>query len=110
MARRPKLDSSDRVEADLGTQVIDGINATGKSITHTIPAGTIGNAQPIVDKVEIWTSPDLQVVVLSKRSDPRMGQSTYSLSSIQRSEPDASLFQVPTGYTVEDAGPGRGRH
>jgi hypothetical protein len=104
----PPPDANDRVEADLGTQTISGINATGKSITRTIPAGTIGNAQPIVEKSEVWTSPDLQIAVLSKRSDPRMGVSTYALSNIQRAEPDASLFQVPSDYTVEDAPlPGR---
>jgi hypothetical protein len=34
-----------------------------------------------------------------------MGDTTYTLTNIQRSEPDASLFQVPEGYTVKEAGP-----
>ncbi|HLH05588.1 MAG TPA: hypothetical protein VKX25_22660 [Bryobacteraceae bacterium] len=101
--RGPRFDSANRVEKDLGTQSINGIECTGKSITHTLPAGTIGNAQPIVDKSEIWTASDLQIVVLSKHTDPRMGTSTYALSNVQRAEPDPSLFQVPAGYTVEDA-------
>lgn len=100
----------ERVEADLGTQVINGVNASGKSITHSIPAGAIGNAQPIVEKSEVWTAADLQVVVLSKRSDPRMGVSTYALTNIQRADPNPALFQVPSDYTIQDApGPhGRG--
>jgi hypothetical protein len=103
-------DAKDRVETDLGQQSISGLTTTGKSITRTIPAGAIGNAQPIVEKSEVWTSPDLQVVVLSKRSDPRFGQSIYSLTNIQRTEPNAALFQVPSGYTVQDApAPGRWR-
>ncbi len=103
-------DAKNSVEADLGQQSIAGLTATGKSITRTIPAGAIGNAQPIVEKSEVWTSPDLQVVLLSKHSDPRFGQSIYSLSNITRSEPNAALFQVPSGYTVQDApGPGRWR-
>jgi hypothetical protein len=103
-------DTKDRVETDLGQQSINGLTATGKSITRTVPAGAIGNAQPIVEKGEVWTSPDLQVVVLSKRSDPRFGQSIYTLSNIQRSEPNAALFQVPPGYTVQDApAPGQWR-
>ncbi|MDQ2712844.1 MAG: hypothetical protein M3Y72_11855 [Acidobacteriota bacterium] len=96
-------DAKDRVESDLGSQQINGVTAAGKSVTRTIPAGAIGNAQPIVAKTEIWTSPDLQVVVLSKRNDPRMGQSTYSLNNIQRVEPNAALFQIPSDYTVQDA-------
>ena len=100
-------DSANRVETDLGTQVINGVTAQGKSVTHTIPAGEIGNSQPIVSTIETWYSPDLQIPVLSKRSDPRMGQSVYAVTNIQRSEPAASLFQVPSDYTVKDA-PARG--
>jgi hypothetical protein len=107
-------DSANTVAANLGTQSINGVTAEGKSVTHTIPAGAIGNAQPIVSTSETWYSPDLQVPVLAKRNDPRAGQSTYSLTNIQRSEPPASLFQVPSDYTIQDApswrGPGgRGR-
>jgi hypothetical protein len=47
----------------------------------------------------------LQVVVKSTRTDPRFGQSTYSLTNVQRSEPAASLFTVPSGYTVQQGGP-----
>lgn len=94
---------STREEADLGQQMMSGVSATGKSITHTIPAGAVGNAQPIVDKTEIWISPDLQIVVFSKRHDPRFGESTYELSNIQKAEPNAALFQVPSDETVEDA-------
>ena len=96
-------DNANVVTADLGSQNIGGVNAQGKSVTRTIPAGEIGNAQPIVSKSEIWYSPDLQVVVLSKRDDPRIGQSTYTVSNISRSAPDASLFRVPSDYTVREA-------
>jgi hypothetical protein len=91
-------------ETDLGSKDIPEVGAAqGKSVTHTIAPGEIGNAQPIVSTSEIWYSPDLQIVVLSKHNDPRTGQSTYSLSNIQRAEPNPSLFQVPTGYSVQDA-------
>ena len=99
----PRPDGASRVETDLGTQNINGISAQGKSVTHTIAAGAIGNAQAIVSTSETWYSPDLQIPVLAKRNDPRFGQSTYSATSIQRTEPPASLFQVPSEYTVQDA-------
>jgi hypothetical protein len=105
--QRPGRESADIVSSDLGTQNIGGVNAQGKSITHTIPAGAIGNAQPIVSKSEVWYSPDLQIVVLSKRNDPRIGDSTYTVSNISRAAPDASLFQVPADYTVHDGFRGR---
>ena len=99
--------SPDRVVTDLGTQTVGGVNAQGKSITHTIAAGAMGNAQPIVSTNETWYSPDLQIVVLAKRNDPRAGQSTYTVSNIQRTDPAASLFQVPSDYAVQDAAQGR---
>jgi hypothetical protein len=89
--------------SDLGTQLVNGVNAQGKSVTHTIPAGQMGNEKPIVATTETWYSPDLHVVISSKRTDPREGTSTYALTNIQRSEPPAALFAVPSDYTVKDA-------
>jgi hypothetical protein len=85
----------------LGTQQIEGVTAEGTRITRTIPAGTIGNEKPIDITVETWTSPDLHVLVLSKRSDPRFGETVFRLTNIKRAEPDASLFQVPSDFKTE---------
>jgi hypothetical protein len=88
---------------DLGVQIINGMSAQGTRYTRTIPAGQVGNDKPIVIVSERWYSPDLQIVVKSTRTDPRFGQTTYTLTSTQRTEPAATLFTVPTGYSVEDA-------
>jgi hypothetical protein len=85
---------------DLGTQTIAGMSAQGTRITHTIPAGHMGNEKPITIVIEQWYSNDLQMVVMSKRSDPRIGETCYTVTNIQRSEPAASLFVVPSDYTV----------
>ena len=77
---------------DLGSQTMEGVFVTGVRTTRTIPAGQIGNEKPISIVTEVWTSPDLKTVVYSKRSDPRMGEQTFRLTGITRSEPDASLF------------------
>src|SRR5271170_3031525 len=90
----------------LGTQTINGVQAEGTRVTHTIPAGAIGNANPIVITNERWYSSELQTVVMIKRSDPRMGTTTFQLTNIQKQEPDATLFQVPSDYTVRQGGPG----
>jgi len=86
----------------LGDQNIEGVRATGTRVTKTIPAGRIGNERPIEIVSEIWYSPDLQLIVQSKRSDPRTGETNYHLTNIALTEPDPSLFQVPAGYTVRD--------
>ena len=94
----------------LGTQVMEGVAVEGKRVTRTIPAGQIGNAQPIEIISEVWTSPDLQVIVMSKHSDPRFGETTYQLSGIQRVEPDHSLFEIPSGYAVKNMPAPMGLH
>jgi hypothetical protein len=94
-------DASQVKTESLGTQTIEGVSATGTRTTRTIPAGEIGNERPLEITSEVWTSPDLQTVVLSKRSDPRMGETVYKLTNIQRADPDPSLFQVPSGFTTK---------
>jgi hypothetical protein len=90
----------------LGTQTIDGVNAEGARTTRTIPAGEIGNENPITIVSERWYSAELQLVVKSTHSDPRFGDTAYTVTNIQRTEPDASLFTIPADYTVKEGGPG----
>jgi hypothetical protein len=87
---------------DLGSQTMEGILVNGVRTTHTIPAGEIGNDRPIKIVTEVWTSPDLKTIVYSKRNDPRMGEQTFQLSNIVRSEPDATLFTVPPDFKNMD--------
>jgi hypothetical protein len=85
----------------LGTSTIEGVQAEGTRNVVTIPAGTIGNQAAIEIVSERWFSPELGVVVMSRRSDPRFGETTYRLQNIARGEPSPELFQVPSDYTVE---------
>jgi hypothetical protein len=87
---------------DLGTQTMEGVLVTGTRTTRTIPAGRIGNEKPISIVIEVWTSPELKTVVMSKRSDPRMGEQTFRLTNIVRAEPDPSLFAVPADFRLTD--------
>lgn len=98
---------SNTTTTNLGTQTIEGVSAQGTRVTRTIPAGQFGNEQPMIITTESWYSPDLKVLVMSKSSDPRMGDTTYTLTNIQRSEPSPSLFQVPSNYTVKEPGPAK---
>jgi hypothetical protein len=95
---------------DLGTQSINGIQAQGTRYTRTIPAGQIGNDKAITVVNERWYSPDLQIVVKSTRTDPRFGTSTYTVTNVQRQEPAASLFTVPSDYTITQGRGPRGHH
>ncbi len=95
-----EIASGNLKKEDLGTQMVAGVSAQGTRLTRTIPAGQIGNEKPIVIVHETWFSNDLQMVVMSKRTNPWSGESTYKLTNIQRTEPAASLFAVPPDYTV----------
>ncbi|MGD0298728.1 MAG: hypothetical protein ABSE86_16615 [Bryobacteraceae bacterium] len=89
---------------DLGIQVIEGVNAQGVRSTRTITTGEIGNEKPIEIVTEVWTSPDLKTIVMSKRTDPRSGEQTFRLTNITRSEPDPALFTVPADFKTVEAG------
>jgi hypothetical protein len=90
----------------LGTQTINGVVAEGTRTTHVIPAGQIGNEKALQVISERWYSADLQIVLKSTRTDPRFGTTTYTVTSLQRAEPAATLFTVPAEYTVETGGRG----
>jgi hypothetical protein len=91
----------------LGKMYIEGVQVDGTRATTTIPAGEIGNERPINIVDERWYSPELQMTVMTKHSDPRSGETNFSLKNINRSSPPPYLFEVPSDYTVT-AGGGRG--
>jgi hypothetical protein len=88
------------VVEQLGTTFMEGVAVEGTRTTVTIPAGQIGNERPIEITSERWFSPDLKVLVMSKQSDPRFGETTYRLTNLTRTEPPADLFEIPPGFSV----------
>lgn len=97
-------DDAEANAENLGTQTMEGVQVTGVRTTRTIPAGKIGNDRPITVVTEVWTSPELKTIVMSKRNDPRIGEQTFKLTNIQRGEPDPSLFTVPSDFKVTEGG------
>jgi hypothetical protein len=93
----------------LGRRAMAGLPADGTRTTFIVPAGQMGNEQPMQIVSEVWYSPDLQATVFSKHQDPRTGETVFRLTDISRSEPAASLFQPPADYQVIDAGGDGGR-
>lgn len=92
------------VKEQLGKQIIEGVEAEGTRTTVTIPAGEIGNERPIESVSESWYSAELQLVVMTRNSDPRFGETTFKLTNINRTEPAKSLFEVPSGFTIKEGG------
>jgi hypothetical protein len=87
---------------DLGTAMIEGVEVHGRRITRTIPAGTIGNDQPIVATNETWSAASLGGLTLkSVNDDPRSGKTTREVVHLDVGEPDPALFQPPSGYQLK---------
>jgi hypothetical protein len=94
--------AGDTTAEALEPQTIEGVRAEGTRTTVTIPAGAIGNDLPIAIVSERWYSAELKTVVLSRRSDPRFGETVFRLVNLVRGEPGTDLFEIPAGYRVEE--------
>lgn len=94
-----KLQSS---HEDLGTMEIEGYTVTGTRFTNTIPAGEMGNDQPLTTTNERWFSRDLKMDLLNKTESPESGKHVHRLVNIHLGDPDPLLFQVPADYTVKE--------
>ena len=112
--RQPGKPLSSTSVADVKQQAlpdesIDGITCERILQTETIPAGSIGNERAIVVTSQTCASPELHLLLMRKRNDPRYGTTDYQLTGIQRSEPEASLFKVPIDFKAinEDSSPSR---
>ena len=82
----------------LGKRVIEGVEAEGWRHTRVIAPGRIGNDREIRLVLERWHSPELKTDVLTEKSDPRRGTTTYRLTNIRRTEPLPTMFGPPAGY------------
>lgn len=85
---------------NLGDQTFDGIHATGTRVSTTIPAGKMGNEQPIIVTSERWYSPELKATIMTKHNDPWAGEMKTQFSNVNTAEPDTSLFVVPADYKI----------
>ena len=104
MVARQGAASNALIVEPLGTRQIEGVSAEGTRMTTTIPAGQIGNLNPINLVTERWFSKELQMAVLITRRDPRSGDTVYRLTNIVRAEPPLGLFTVPSDYRIVDMG------
>jgi hypothetical protein len=101
-AGAPPMAASEPQTIRLDPQTIEGVQVEGTRTTAIIPAGAIGNELPIEIVSERWFSPELKAVVLSRRSDPRLGETVVRLTNLTRAEPAADLFEIPAGYRIEE--------
>ena len=93
----------DETSESLGKETIAGVSAEGVRTTMTIPAQVMGNERPIEIARERWFSPELQIVLRSKQSDPRFGVTTSEVMRLDRANSTHSLFEIPRDYQIRKA-------
>jgi hypothetical protein len=89
-----------RTEQSLGAKELEGLAVEGRRFTDAAPAGWHGYDKPIEMSLEVWVSKDIDSIVLWTMTDPRVGKSTWKLTKVDRSEPDADLFLVPPDFKL----------
>ena len=69
---------------------------------RTIPEGEDGNERAITITDEYWYSDELRMNITLKHTDPRHGTQSVVLTQLKREDPDAKIFEIPSGYTVQN--------
>jgi hypothetical protein len=90
---------------DLGAKALYGIEVHGYRRTMTLSTKASGTDQPVVITDEYWYSEELHLNMLASHSDPRTGNLTVSVTQLNRNEPAADFFEVPSGYKLVDTTP-----
>jgi hypothetical protein len=89
-------------QVDLGTNMLNGLEAKGTRRTTTIPAFTSGSDERVDIVDEFWYSLDMHLNLLVHHSDPRTGDQTAAISGLKREAPPDSMFVLPQGYKLVD--------
>jgi TonB family protein len=95
------------VKEDLGSQVIDGLTATGTRINQTPIPNALDLSQTEDQKDdpsigEFWRSTDMKVDLSELRRYPHGEVIDVHLAITSHEEPDPKIFSIPTGFTIRD--------
>lgn len=86
----------------LGKQFVSGVETVGVHDATRYNPGVFGNDRTVTMERETWYSPQLDLNLLSIRSDPRSGKQTFIARDVAIGDPDPGLFEIPTGFKVVD--------
>jgi len=90
---------------DLGTQTVAGLLLHGTRKQRTVPAALSGTGQDVTITDDYWYSEELKVYLVLKHNDPRTGEQFVGIVNVDRQEPAASTFQIPSTYKIVDETP-----
>jgi hypothetical protein len=84
---------------DLGEKRVDGLLVRG--VRYITPSVSDDGTRRTLT-AEVWTSPELQVVVMSKFFNQQASDHVDRLVHLTRTEPEAALFEVPAEYQIHE--------
>lgn len=90
---------------DLGSAMLNGMQANGTRISREVPAPASGTGKTVIVTDEFWYSEELHLNLLEEHTDVRGGKQTIAILSLKRDEPSPALFEVPAGYKIVDLTP-----
>jgi hypothetical protein len=85
---------------DLGDRAIEGIPARGVRWTLRYDANQDGQTVHRTRIHEVWTSPEMQLIIRVIDGDPNGKETVWGLEKISNA-PDAALFRPPDGYDTQ---------
>jgi hypothetical protein len=90
---------------DLGDQIIEGLEAHGERVTMPMLGATTPEESPNGESTsERWCADSLSALVLTIAGNTKTGmKTTIAMRNIDRTEPDPTLFQIPSDYTVTES-------
>jgi len=101
---RPEADSRPQpvvTTESLGKEMLQGLPVTVTKTMTVVPVGRSGNDAPITKTHEVWTSPDLKLVMKEQWEDPRTASRQWSLISFRALSQTGPCFRLPR-YEVKD--------
>jgi len=93
------------ITTDLGTETVAGLLLHGTRKERAVPANLSGTGKAITITDDYWLSEELKVYLVLRHNDPRTGEQTVGIVSVDRNEPDPARFQIPVGYKIVDETP-----
>lgn len=101
----PNIPSAD--QTDLGHRTIEGLEAQGvqqrqTTVLHSSRSGdATTTTRELINVTESWCSEDLGAIILRVMgTEKKNNNQTIAMVNIRRGEPDAELFQIPSGYRI----------
>lgn len=93
------------VTTTLGTEPVAGQSAAGLKTVRYVPAR--GNQAATTTTREVWRSAALQLVLRASYTGTNGQEMSFTVQSLHTGAPQASLFELPAGYTLQTAAAGR---